>query len=153
MDLIPTGEKYRYDLLENGESILPEGVRATRWSSAYFGPNLWLSCGEEDDSLCTYFVLRPDGGDFLITLPNHLYEAGTEDFLFYVDDGVWCLEIATGEQWKLEPSEEWTFYSLASDGDDLYSCVPWDDAQTCWRLIYTDGKPSGLELVEEDITP
>lgn len=153
VDLVPTGEANRCDLLEDGESILPEGVRISRWASAYFGPNLWLSCEEEEDSLCTYFVLRPDGNDFLITLPNHYYEAGTEDFLFYVDVGVWCLELATGAQWKLEAPEEWAFYSLATDGDDLYSCVPWDDAQTCWRLIYTDGRPSRLELVEGDITP
>lgn len=31
-------------------------------------------------------------------------------------------------------------------------CVPWDDDQACWRLIYESGRPVSLTLVNGDIT-
>ncbi len=143
------------DLLENGKSILPEGVTVSRYSVTYYGDNLWLECsGNEDGTSKVMFVVRPDGHDELITLPSHYYSAGTDEYLFYQsgNHAVWCLEISSGDAWQLSVDTEFEVYEMATDGEYLYTCVPWDDWQACWKLHYdADGRPIGMALVSGNI--
>lgn len=143
------------DLLENGKSILPENITVSHYYVTYYGDNLWFECsGNEDGASELMFVVRPDGNDELITIPSHYYCAGTNEYLFYQcnDNAVWCFEISSGDTWQLNADTEFEVYELATDGKYLYTCVPWDDRQACWKLEYdNDGKPVGMCIVSEDI--
>lgn len=70
------------------------------------------------------------------------------------NSAVLCVEVATGDSWLLEADAEGHFHDLATDGVYLYTTAPWDHVQTCWKIIFNDmGKPVGLTLIEQDITP
>lgn len=70
------------------------------------------------------------------------------------NSAVLCVAVATGDSWLLEADAEGYFHDLATDGVYLYSTAPWDHVQTCWKIIYDEmGKPMGLKLIEQDITP
>lgn len=160
-----------YTLTENGVCILPEGVYLGRWPE-YVGDNLYFNADSREASTAsaeTVFLVRPDGSDLLLSRPAHYYCGGDENFLFYVDydtaantddtdDGyhsqVGCYEIATGEYWLLprEGGEDIDVYEFASDGQVLYSSCPWDHAQALWHIVYENGRPASLKLVDEDIS-
>ena len=147
-----TGEEYRYDLTENGRSLLPEGMRVS--GAIRFGDRLcFRSAGEPEDTV-TWYVASPEGEEQGVTLPLHTYQTGTGDYLFYVDNsnsGVWCTDAATGRCWKLKTDFDCDFYSIVTDGTWMYSCVPWRTGQTCWELVWEEGRPTALKLVSENI--
>lgn len=154
--LTVTGEEHRFILCENGTNILPEGVFVGQYPRIYSG-RVWFEVAGSTVSQITWFILSPDGDDRLLTLPYRYFDTATGDFLFYTagdSSQVWCMDYDTLECWALTvdtPSDD--LYSLVTDGAWLYTCAPWDDAQTLWRLVYEDGRPTGLELVNEDIGP
>lgn len=163
LQLVPIGDEDErlFGLTENGESILPEGMGVTQYAKHYFGDNVWLIGGRLGEgwngATVPFVVLRPDGNDEILTLPDKNYCGGTNDYLFYseyteLDYSVRCLEIATGKTWELVRDAECTIYAFTTDGTYLYSSVPWGETQACWKLEYgSDGKPAGLTLISGDI--
>ena len=76
-----------------------------------------------------------------------------DDFaLYHNDTTVYAADLRTGETWELTADTDAEWYSLTGDGQYVYSCVPWDEYQACWRLVYEDGHPVALTLLDEDIT-
>ena len=154
LTLDATGGEYRYDLTEDGRSLLPAGMRVS--GATRFGDRLWFrSAGESEDTV-TWYVASPDGNDQVVTLPLHTYQTGTGDYLFYVDDsnsGIWCAEASTGQRWKLQTDVDCDFYSIVTDGTWMYTCVPWGEEQVCWELAWEEGRPTALKLVSENIAP
>lgn len=150
-----TEEKYHI-LLEEGENLLPEGVFVSAYPREY-GGRLWFDTYANNDVAWTWYVVSPDGEDRLLTLPARYFDTATEDFLFYTtnwNDEVWCMDYETLECWKLTlDTASDDIYAMVTDGTRLYTCAPWDDAQTLWKLVYEDGRPVAAELVAEDIGP
>ena len=113
----------------------------------------------------TVYLVRPNGEDRLLTRPDYYYCGGSEQYLFYVDHfagesgegygyAVGCFEIATGEYWTLprDGGEDIDIYDFSTDGQVIYSSCPWDHAQTLWHIMYEDGRPTALKLMDEDIS-
>lgn len=158
--LVKEEGKEGYDLLENEESLLPEGRRleSSNWIRCY-GNTLFLPlCREKDAVPSDYLVVRPDGSDSILESGNRFFLTGTDDFLFYLIgntssvNSLWCMEIATGECWQVQKNQEITIYDMETDGEWMYTCVPWSEEQVCWRLVYDESsRPTALELVSGDI--
>ena len=178
IELVPAEDEYRFDLQENGESILPEGILVSRWPQ-YYGDTLWFECAqyEESDYWAEYieemkekgssakkqfigefyikFVVRPDGEDRLVMAPKMFFDDSPADYLFYVvkNRQIWCMDAATTEAWMVYEGEENSMYSVATDGEYLYSCVPWDEYQALWQVVRDEeGRPESLVLLYENIT-
>lgn len=166
LQLVLTEDGWRCDLVEDGARVLPKGMFVHKYYDAlYCGDSLLIPVEEEDEDEDAleglWLLLRPDGGDELLTLPLQRYQGGTDGYLFYTAveytedgeamDAILCLEVATGETWELEQDTAWTVHDFTTDGAYLYSTVPWGDSHTCWRVEYDGGKPVGLTLVCEDI--
>lgn len=162
LTLAATEEEYACDLLENGVSLLPGGVTVRFYWVRDYGDQIWFKICEEneDDETQDYFIVRADGDDELLTLPDHGYNTVVGDYAFFTlyEDGELycvpqCLDIRTGESWVLETDADIAAYSFTTDGEYMYTCVPWDDWQACWKMVYDEsGRPVALELVDEDIT-
>lgn len=156
LELAATGEEGRYDLRENGVSLLPEGVTVGAYPHR-FGDSLWFYCTQgEETSTC--FLVSPTG-ERLVELPTRNYLAWGGDFALYlwdgdgdgIDDQLYCIDLRTGEEWALPLSGDAEWYDLTCDGQYLYACVPWDEYQACWRLVWQQGRPAAAELVSGDI--
>jgi len=152
--LVPLAEN-RFDLTENGKSILPEG--ADHVSAYYYRHNdqVLFSVSEEWPDRSTVFLVRPDGDDRLVEMPCYNCDGVAGDFLYYIkneEQEVWCQDTRTGETWQLENDTEMEFYSLATDGVHLVTCVPWAEYQALWQIVYNEaGHPEKLILLDEDI--
>lgn len=148
-------QKNLFMVTENGQSILPDGILVGKWPD-HFGGTLWFSVREQDAEIDRYAVVHPNGRTEIVTLPSDYYYGGTTEYLFAPENNsrVRCVEVATGDFWVLEADAEGDFHDLATDGVYLYTTAPWDHVQTCWKIIVDDtGKPMGLTLIEQDITP
>ena len=150
--LVPLEEEGRFDIVENGKSILPEGATVssyyhTKYDQIWFDIRLKNGSNEE-------FAVLPDGDDRLITLNGAWQAAG--DFAYCVKyddrDAIWCMDTRSGESWQLHMDNERELYELATDGVHLVTCVPWDDYQALWKVEYDSaGQPAGLTLLDADI--
>ncbi len=155
-ELVLVPEGYRADLMENGVSILPEGIDGV---SVYFyrhGEQVLFEVEEEWPERKTVFVVRPDGDDRLVEMPSYSCDGLAGDYLYYIkneEQEIWCQDSRTGEVWQLEMDTEMELYELATDGIHLATCVPWDDYQALWRIDYgEDGRPERLILLDKDIS-
>lgn len=154
--LFSTDEKNRYDLRENGVSLLPEGMTVKRYPT-WQGDELWFCCGGDEETV-TYLLVSPTG-ERLVEVPTHTYRAWGGDFALYlddmdgdgIDDSLRCLDLRTGEEWTLSQSAESEWYDFTCDGQYLYACVPWDDYHACWHMVWRDGRPAAVELVSGNI--
>lgn len=156
--LVPLEDEHRFDLTEQGLSILPEGAAAV---SSYYRrgyDQLWFDL-TMDSGAVEQFAVRSDNEDRLIDEEGSWSAAG--DFAYRVgdsngdtlDDTVWCLDTRTGQQWQLENDTPMEFYEITTDGVHLASCVPWDDYQAMWRIEYDgQGCPEALVLLDEDVS-
>jgi len=138
-------------LTENGLPLLTEPV--SRYASRSNG-QVWFTVEETWPESSTWYILRPDGQDRLVTLPAYTCSALARDFAFWVDHDegtVCCGDTRTGENWTLSVDTESEFYELSTDGIHLFSCVPWDDYQRLWQVEYEAGRPVGLTLLDNDI--
>lgn len=157
LTLVEAGDYY--DLVENGESILPETIDGIEgYGATYIGDALWFYINDNLDlpnAKQNMFVVYPDGTNTVNVLPFFGLYSGNNDFLFWSDyeaNEMWCFDVASGESWTLEKDSDLTIYSVESDGEYVYSCAPWDEAQILWKLLYDDvGRPVSLELVDENI--
>lgn len=154
--LAATDREDRYDLRENGVSLLPEGVTVSAYPD-WQGDRLWFYCAwDEEESTC---LIASQEGDRLVRLPTHTYRAWGGDFALYlgdgdgdgIDDRLCCIDLRTGEEWTLTQSEDAEWYDFTCDGEYLYACVPWDEYHACWRLAWQEGRPAAVELVSGDI--
>ena len=159
IDLVRTGVEYCFDVQENGVSLLPEGMSVREYSALYIGEALRFYCAyPERWKSGTMLLLRPDGEDKILEISaNHYYNTGTADILMDVqyaegDYEVWCLDTMTNETWPLTVGDGPTIYSIESDGEMVYACVPWDDYQSQWKVVRDEnGRPAALALVDENI--
>ena len=157
LELVPLAaedNEAHYDLQENGVSLLPEGAAVDAYPDR-LGDALWFLRSHQT-STDTYYIVSPSG-DRTVTLPVANYYACGEDFALssaYSDyrSAVCCADLRTGETWELTADTNAEWYSLTGDGQYVYSCVPWDDYQACWRLVYEGSRPVALTLIDEDIT-
>lgn len=139
-------------LTENGLPLLSQPV-----SQYYSRSNgqVWFTVEENWPESSTLFFLRPDGQDHLVTLPTYTCADVAGDFAFWVDyeqNAVCCADTRTGEWWTLDSDAESEFYEIVTDGEYLFSCVPWDDYQRLWQLEYDgEGRPAALRLLKENI--
>ena len=159
VELVPTDDPYDFDVQENGVSLLPEGVTVSYYTAQYYGDALRFYCTyPERWKSGTMLLLRPDGEDKILEIPaDHYYNTGTADLLLDVqytggDYEVWCLDTLTNETWPLAVGEGPTIYSIETDGDVVYACVPWDDYQALWKSVCDEeGRPQALALLDGDI--
>lgn len=158
LELTYVGEDTTYALFENGKNILPDDLLVYRDSGIYFGNTLILSGYRkdlDDTNNEILVVLRPDGKDTILTIPNRNYYTGTDEYIFYSQNNdIWCLALAYGTTWELEQYTDTAvdFYSISANSNYLYSCAPWKAGHECWRIEYdTSGKPAGITLIDDNI--
>ena len=160
IELVPVDEHKTFCLLtEDGQNLLPEGSLVTK-NAMSVGGALWFSVREEigpkPAEYDRFAIVHPDGRTEVVTLPNYSYYGGTTEYLFTPEDNskVLCVDVTTGDSWVLETDAEGDFHDLATDGVYLFTTAPWDHVQTCWKLVYDEsGRPTGLMLISEDVTP
>lgn len=142
-----------YDLLLNGQSVLPQGMYAVQYPQRY-GPNLLVRAAQEDEAEGDELQLLISADGEAARLPDHAYSAGVSGALFYADEAgrVWCYLTGRKESRLLAADAAVSVYSMTTDGEYLYTCVPWGSAQTCWRIGYdAEGLPEMLTLVCADL--
>ncbi len=153
----------RYMPTENGEALLPAGYWVSDFGRSIDG----VLCFEihEDNVEATWakemLVLFADGKTVIV--PAHQVYHGVigHTLLYSRQDsqenygsngvGIWCYDSDTGETWQLAIDSESEFYDFTNDNEMLYSCVPWGDEQTAWKIVYEGNKPVSLQLVDKNI--
>lgn len=150
-------ESYRADIQENGVSILPDGYSVSHYS-VRLGDSLVFQANDANHPDSNPIaIIRSDGNDTFLPLNKYVViQDGTADgrYLFYIfyNECVMCMDAYTGEKWKLTADADFNFADLETDGEYLYTCAPWKDIQTCWKIGYDeDGRPVELQLVAENI--
>lgn len=157
-------EDWYYTLFENGIPLLPEGtyvdgccVEVRRGSVISFP--LYR---DEDTEAEEQVLIFADGTTKIVRFDDY-FTGAIGHFLLYTDienqanDGAngfeyWCMDPDTGETWQLRLDAETDLFEFANDDRMLYSCVPWDDGQSAWEIVYENGKPAALHLLDPDIT-
>ena len=147
------------DIHENGASLLPDGATVSKYRVLQAGWSLWFTIYYEDqthDGFADYLVLDANGDTRIVTLPDQPYVGGDAAYLFYptYDNGVGCVEIATGESWVLTSEGDTTnVYDIATDGTYLYASAPWSEQQSAWRIERDHtGKPVGITLLNPNLS-
>lgn len=155
------GDKFSTtDMQENGVSILPEGYSTSSRYPVRLGDNLVFRGDDANDHHSYPIIIIRSNGDDTFLSPNQYIDriqGGTTDgsYLFYIQDNntVMCMDAYSGGEWELTADTDSNFLDLSTDGEYLYTCAPWNDIQTCWKIVYAeDGRPIELQLVEENIT-
>ena len=156
-----TEEKYMPT--ENGSPLLSEGNWVRDYSYAvqdgarYFGVFHDDKPTKESERL----MIFADGTTILDPWDFH-YSCAVGHILFYVDSespenygsdgsGIWCYDSDTGERWQLKIDSECAFYEFVNDENILYSCVPWSEEQTAWKIVYEGSRPVSLQLMDNNI--
>lgn len=145
------GETY-FLLTENGVPVLPEGQYVLPYpkqlQQALLVETARLAQPEKTQTL----LLLPDGTQ-LAGVPHTLQDSGVDGWLLYTQNNrLWRFDLSDGTRRALDADAEYEACSFVCDGTLLMTCVPWDEAQTCWRLVCDeDGAPVKLELVCRDI--
>lgn len=150
--LVPTEEEHAFLLTENGEPLLEQTVFVGADS---FSDQLWFYLREGDGS--SAYIVRADGEDTLLeAVPDNGTLAAAGGYAYWVEyepEAVWCMDTHTGERWQLPTDTETELYDLTTDGELLFTCVPWNDYQALWRVeTDADGRPVALTLLDGDIT-
>lgn len=154
-------------LKENGVSLLPEGQYVgqypERWGNALifsvWDKNLYSDPETSGDTPVWYqYILRHDGDDNVIGRSVYVpyFGGGDGNYLFYANnETVYCVDAHTDEHWPLTLPEGLPstvdIYDIRTDGHDLYTSAPWSETQAYFRVVYEDGVPTGLELIDGDI--
>lgn len=151
------------DLQENGVSILPKGYTVSKYPDKFGEVIVFRAYDEINENVANtdhIFVVRPDGNDTFLTLNYDEYlghiEGATYDgrYLFASGDNIVnCVDTFTGEIWKLTCDAEHDFCDISCDGQYIYTCAPWNDIQTCWKIIYDGNKPAAMQLIAQNIVP
>ncbi len=168
LSLDPLNAHYGVFILkENGESLLPEGQYVgqypERWGDAIIF-SVWDEKSATDPNVPSntrvwyQYILRPDGDDNAIGREVYVsyFGGGGEDYLFYVNsETVYCMDAHTDEHWPLalpaNLSDAVDIYDIRTDGHDLYTTAPWSETQAHFEVVYEEGVPTGLKLIDEDI--
>lgn len=143
----------KWDIIENGNSILPEGAYAWRISE----------CGEgilidySDGANWWQLYIRPDGKEFNLGLEatriGSMGENGRYVLYMHHDTKMAVYDTDTNKRWTLGTDSDIEIRDALIDGDYLYSVSHTDNRHSLWRINYDEeGNPSDLVLVSEDIT-
>lgn len=88
-------------------------------------------------------------------MPCYSCDGLAGDVLYYIkneEQEARCQDTRSQETWRLENDTEMEFYSLATDGIHLVTCVLWDDYQSLWQIVYdAAGRPESLILLDKDL--
>lgn len=147
-----------YDIVENGQSILPEGARASK-GIYRIGNGVLINVYNNPGSSGVFWklYLLPDGreidlGSGLVFENDVIGEDGRYLLYFYGDGKLGAYDIETGEKWALEMDADIKIAYSATDGTHLYSTYYGSKGITLWELIYDEsGKPVGMKMLSEDI--
>ncbi len=142
------------DLLENEISILPEGI-TVGYGAEIFDDGGIFYVHTADANSWTLFIASANGNDNILTINGDPPFALTDRYVIYVNDNaLWCTDIESEGSWELQTdSDEFEVYEFVLADDKLYTCVPWSERQSYWKIIIdTVGKPISLSLINEDIT-
>lgn len=148
---------------ENGAPLLPEGC----WISDYSYEraegiiSFDVYRGNEPEEESEMLILFADGKTILEPRYSN-YCGSIGHTLLYVNsnssenygsngNGIWCYDTDTGERWQLKIDSECEFYSFTNDDQMLYSCVPWSEDQTAWKIVCEANKPVSLQLIDNNI--
>lgn len=153
-----TGREWQTDLQKNGVSLLPQGATVSKYSVMRIGLSLWFPVdypGQPTHERADYLVLTATGETRWYSLPYHPYAGGDGSYLFYpaYDNGVGCVEIASGESWVLQARGNTDdVYDIVCDGTYLYTTAPWCEQQSAWRIERDEtGKPISMILLNPDL--
>lgn len=141
------------DVLENGKSILPNGVNVGN-SPEVFDDGIMFFVDLEDGDVWSYYVVLADGSERFVEIAGDPPFGIYENYIIYLKDGgFWCLDATDGRSWALSADTDgYRAYEFVLDGTTIYSCVPWSSAQTRLRLnTDTDGRPITVSVVNENI--
>ena len=137
-------------LLEEGKSLLPEGIEPEPWP-VWTGNGLLVRLWDREAEDMAGQLLLTAEGDFPIK-NAHSWWDGAGAYLYTVDDDgeVLCYAIHSGEIFRLACDADRDVYELETDGRYLYTTAPWADGQVCWRIEYdADGRPDRLVHVAD----
>lgn len=146
-----------YDIVENGQSLLPDGAR-TDGRIYWIGDGILITVYDNPGSSGSFWqlYLLPDGRE--IDIGSNMFENdaigenGRYLLYFYRDGKLGAYDIETGEKWPLETDADITIYDSVTDGTHLYSTYYGSEKITLWELIYDEsGKPIGMKMLSEDI--
>lgn len=153
---------------ENGVPLLPEGQYVGKYptragDAVVFG--VWdTSKALEGDTtrenwVWYYYVFRPDGDDSAVgrTAYPSYFGGGNGDYLFYVqNETIYCVDAHTDEHWALtlpvDLPDTVDIYDVSTDGFDLYTSAPWSETQAYFKVVYENGIPTALILIDENIS-
>ena len=141
------------DVLENGKSILPEGMTVGNSPDA-FDDGIMFFINLDDSDVWSYYVALADGNDYVIEIAGDPPFSIYDNYVIYLKDNeFWCLDARNNESWKLKmDAEEYRVYEFVIDGTTIYSCAPWSENQTCWKLnTDVNGKPISVSMTDENI--
>lgn len=141
-----------FTLTENGVSMLPEDQRVLPYPRQLRQALLLQTVSPAQPETEQTLLLLPDGAQ-LDGVPLSVQDSGVDGWLLYTHENrLWRLSLADGSRQALEADADYEAYSFVCDGTLLMTCVPWDEAQTCWQLVLDeDGAPSGIRLLCRDI--
>ena len=148
---------------ENGTPLLPEECWVSDYSYERADGILSFDVyrGNEPKEDSEMLILFADGKTILEPrYSNHSGSIGHT--LLYVDsnspenygsngNGIWCYDTDTGERWQFKIDAESEFYAFTNDDQMLYSCVPWSEEQTAWKIVYEGSRPVSLQLMDNNI--
>ncbi len=149
--------------VENGLSLLAEGCWVGDYSYEHADGVISFDVyrGNEAKEDSEMLILFEDGKT-IIEPKYYNYSGSIGHILLNVDfgnpenygsngNGIWCYDTDTSERWQLKIDAECEFYSFTNDDQMLYSCVPWGEEQTAWKIVYDGNKPVSLQLIDMDI--
>ena len=141
------------DVLERGTSILPKGMIVGNGADA-FDDGVMFFINSESNDIWSYFIVLADGSNHIVEIAGDPPFSIYETYVIYLKDNTfWCLDARNNESWKLDmTSDEYGVYEFVLDGTTIYSCAPWSEKQTCWKLNTDEnGKPISTTLTDDNI--
>lgn len=158
LEPVRKGERYRFYITEKGLRL--SDLQVDIWPE-YCDGGLWFNVYDEDEDTETYFVVYPEGEKLLELAYSRRTMA--DGYMYWYDYDqtqppgvdIWtmlCMELETGEIWELEVDTPGVDLEvLATDGKLMYSSFYAAKTVACWEIVYRDGRPWGLRLLDEDI--
>lgn len=156
LTLVPAAgeQRYRHYLTEGGDKL--SDVYVDIWP-VYCDGGLWFNVYDEE----RYLVVYPEGEE-LLDLGRSRQDVADGYMYWYDYDqtqppgvDIWtllCMDVHSGEVWPLEiDTPNVPLEVLATDGEYMYSCFYTAQTVALWEIVYENGRPAGIRLLDEDI--
>ena len=92
----------------------------------------------------------PEGASYVLGYGDTITDV--QPYIFYLSDyAIWCLDRETGEAWKMQESDSERIQSACTDGEYFYA-ISIAKSPSVYQIIKNqDGRPVGLQLIDEEI--